>query len=72
MAADEKYESVEQLVSRGKEKGYVLYDEVTELIPSDLNTGGELEDLLANLDGAGIDLLEEPRADLDKKPEDGR
>lgn len=54
----------------GKEKGYVLYDDVSEVLPEDLNTGPELDDLLAGLDEAGVDLLEEPKLDLDKKGED--
>src|SRR5881628_1692316 len=45
----------------GKEKGYVLYDEVSELLPSELNNGPELDDLLVGLDGAGIEILEEPK-----------
>src|SRR5689334_3363973 len=45
----------------GKEKGYVLYDEVSELLPAELNNGTELDDLLVGLDGAGIEILEEPK-----------
>ncbi|MDQ6699823.1 MAG: RNA polymerase sigma factor RpoD [Acidobacteriota bacterium] len=70
VASDEKYDSVDQLVARGKEKGYVLYDDVTEMLPSDLGAGGELDDLLAGLDSAGIDILEEPKLDFEKKPDD--
>src|ERR1039458_4738857 len=33
----------------GKEKGYVLYDEVSEVLPGDLSTGGDLDDILAGL-----------------------
>ncbi|MDQ6665646.1 MAG: RNA polymerase sigma factor RpoD, partial [Acidobacteriota bacterium] len=36
----------------------------------DLNNGGELEDLLAGFDGADIDILEEPKLELDKKPDE--
>ena len=51
----------------GKEKGYVLYDEVSELLPADLaNPGTDLEDVLANLDVAGIEILEEPK-EFEKK-----
>ena len=45
----------------GKEKGYVLYDEVSELLPDDIPPGPELDDLLVNLDGAGVEILEEPK-----------
>ena len=53
----------------GKEKGYVLYDEVSEVLPGDLATGAELEDVLAGLDIAGIEILEEPK-DFEKKLEE--
>ncbi len=54
----------------GKEKGYVLYDEVSEVLPGDLPGGNELEDVLAGLDVAGIEILEEPK-DFEKKLEEG-
>jgi RNA polymerase primary sigma factor len=53
----------------GKEKGYVLYDEVSELLPDELSSGPELDDILVNLDGAGVEILEEPK--LDKLAEGG-
>jgi RNA polymerase primary sigma factor len=53
----------------GKEKGYVLYDEVSEVLPNELPVGGELEDVLASLDVAGIEILEEPK-DFEKKLEE--
>jgi RNA polymerase primary sigma factor len=53
----------------GKEKGYVLYDEVSEVLPGDLEGGAELDDVLAGLDVAGIEILEEAK-DFEKKLED--
>jgi len=50
-------------MTTGKEKGYVLYDEVSDLLPTDLNGGADLDDLLAGLDVAGIEILEEPKLD---------
>jgi RNA polymerase primary sigma factor len=54
----------------GKEKGFVLYDDVSEVLPGDLATGGELEDVLAGLDIAGIEILEDAK-DFEKKLEEG-
>ncbi|MBZ5583598.1 MAG: RNA polymerase sigma factor RpoD [Acidobacteriia bacterium] len=71
MAMDDKYEGLERLVQMGKEKGYVLYDEVSEILPvGELSVGAELEEVLAGLDGAGIEILEEPK-DFEKKLEEG-
>src|SRR5579872_5677927 len=54
----------------GKEKGYVLYDEVNELLPGEVPGGVELDEVLAGLDTAGIEILEEPK-DFEKKIEEG-
>ncbi len=51
----------------GKEKGYVLYDEVNEILPDDIGGGPEIDDLLAELDTAGVEILEEPKLDFEKK-----
>jgi RNA polymerase primary sigma factor len=54
----------------GKEKGFVLYDEVSEILSDDFPAGREFEDLLSDLDSAGVEILEEPRTEFDKKAED--
>src|SRR5882724_9122245 len=51
----------------GKERGYVLYDEVSDVLPADLNGGGDLDDVLAGFDGAGIEILEDPKPEFDGK-----
>src|SRR5437667_10293874 len=55
----------------GKEKGYVLYDEVNELLTEEYPGGRELDDLLTELDSAGVEILEEPKIEFDKKLEEG-
>src|SRR5215510_7753400 len=51
----------------GREKGYVLYDEVNDLLTEDYPGGRELDDLLTELDTAGVEILEEPKLEFDKK-----
>ncbi|MDQ2900834.1 MAG: RNA polymerase sigma factor RpoD [Acidobacteriota bacterium] len=80
MAVDDKYDPLDQLVhdrlvsdqrlNRVKGNGLALYDDVTELLPGDLDGGGQFEDLLGGIDGAGVDILEEPRIEIDKKSEE--
>src|SRR3989475_4690685 len=55
----------------GKERGYVLYDEVSDVLPADLNGGGDLDEILAGFDGAGVEILEEPKPEFDKKGDEG-
>jgi RNA polymerase primary sigma factor len=58
-------------MNMGQEKGYVLYDDVSDVLPSDLGNTAVLEDLLEGLDSAGIEVLEEPKSGLEKKAEEG-
>ena len=58
-------------MDNGKEKGYVLYDEVSEFLTEDYSGGRQLDDLLTELDGAGVEILEEPKLEFDKKLEEG-
>ncbi|MGD0693995.1 MAG: RNA polymerase sigma factor RpoD [Terriglobia bacterium] len=62
LAFDEKYDQVNKLITLGKEKGYLLYDEVNDLLPSDVHSAEDLEGLLSMFDDAGIEVLESPRA----------
>ena len=54
----------------GKEKGFVLYDEVNELLAEEFPSGREFEDLLTDLDSAGVEILEEPKLDFEKSKEE--
>jgi RNA polymerase primary sigma factor len=70
VAGSEKFGRMKQLMSAGKQKGYVLYDEVNDLLAEDYPGGRELDDLLTELDTAGVEILEEPKAEFDKKVEE--
>jgi RNA polymerase primary sigma factor len=70
VAGSEKFGRMKQLMSAGKQKGYVLYDEVNDLLAEDYPGGRELDDLLTELDTAGVEILEEPKAEFDKKTEE--
>jgi len=61
VAAEDHDSRFQKLIELGKVKGYVLYDDVTDVLPEEMSTGPELDDLLSGLDAAGIDLLDEPR-----------
>jgi RNA polymerase primary sigma factor len=71
VALEEKFGRLKQLMDTGKEKGYVLYDEVNELLTEEYPGGRELDDLLTELDTAGVEILEEPKIEFDKKLEEG-
>jgi RNA polymerase primary sigma factor len=58
LSIEEKYDEVRQLISMGKEKGYLLYDEVNELLPSDITSSEELDDLFSTFGSAGIEVVD--------------
>ena len=58
MSVEEKYDEVRQLITIGKEKGYLLYDEVNELLPSDITSSDELDDLFSTFGSAGIEVVD--------------
>ena len=47
------------LIQLGKQKGYLLYDEVNDLLPADVHNSDEIEDILATFGTAGIEVIEE-------------
>ena len=73
MALDDKYDDIKKLIDTGKEKGYLTYDQVNDLIPHDVHSPEDLDDLLTTIGTQGIDVLEGPKlpsAALDKKFEE--
>jgi RNA polymerase primary sigma factor len=61
LALDEKYNDIQKLIDTGKEKGYLTYDQVNDLIPHDVQSPDDLEDLLTTIGTQGIDVLEGPK-----------
>ena len=58
MSIDEKYDEIRQLIIIGKEKGYLLYEEVNDALPTDFISSEDLEDLFGVLGNAGIEIVD--------------
>ncbi len=70
MALDDKFEDIKKLIDTGKEKGYLTFDQVNDLLPNDVNSPEDMDDLLSTISTQGIDVLEGPKlpsSTLDKK-----
>src|SRR5207249_6493202 len=69
---EEKYDEVQKLIDIGKEKGYLLYDEVSDLLPPEIGASAEdLDDLFSAFGTAGIEVIAtDDRAALDKIPDE--
>jgi RNA polymerase primary sigma factor len=58
LALDDKFEDIKKLIDAGKEKGYLTYDQVNDLIPGDVHSPDDLDDLLTTIGTQGIDVLD--------------
>jgi RNA polymerase primary sigma factor len=59
IAIEEKYDQVKQLIHMGKERGYLLYDEVNDLLPAEVHSSEEIDDLLSTFERYGIEVYED-------------
>ncbi|HKQ86487.1 MAG TPA: RNA polymerase sigma factor RpoD [Candidatus Acidoferrales bacterium] len=59
LALEEKYDQVRQLIAMGKERGYLLYDEVNDILPAEVHSSEEIDDLLSTFERNGIDVYED-------------
>ena len=59
LAIEEKYDQVRQLITMGKERGYLLYDEVNDILPAEVHSSEEIDDLLSTFERYGIDIYED-------------
>ena len=56
---EDEFGYFQQLLVIGKERGYLLYDEINECLPPDLLSSQEIDDLLALLERQGIEIHED-------------
>ena len=50
--------SLDKLISEAKQKGWVTYKELVDVLPDDMIDLHDVEQLIARLDDAGIKLVE--------------
>ena len=62
LSIEERYDEVRQLITSGKEKGYLLYDEVNELLPSEITSAEDLDELFNAFGSACIEVVDSDKA----------
>jgi len=67
LAIDDKFEhEIEGIIEVGKEKGYLTYGDVNDMLPDEIGSGDDLDDLITTIGTQGIDLLDSPKFPGDK------
>jgi len=68
LSIEEKYDEVKELILMGKERGYLLYDEVNDLLPEGICSSDELDSIFSLFGSAGIEVIDsEQKLDGGKK-----
>ncbi|HXH28412.1 MAG TPA: RNA polymerase sigma factor RpoD [Candidatus Polarisedimenticolia bacterium] len=58
MGIEEKYEEVRQLINLGRERGYLLYDEINDVLPEEVHSPEDLDDMFLLFDSLGIEMVD--------------
>ncbi len=58
MSDDPKMEELDKLISMGKQKGYVTYDEVNDALPSDMVSMDQLDDIMMMFGAMDIEVVD--------------
>jgi RNA polymerase primary sigma factor len=58
-AIEQKYNQVRHLITLGKERGYLLLDEVNDILPTEIDSFEEINDLLSTFEGYGINVYKD-------------
>jgi RNA polymerase primary sigma factor len=57
-----KIEELDKLIAKGKQKGFLTYDEVNDALPSDLVTLDQLDDIMLMFGSMDIELVDSTKA----------
>ena len=69
LSIEEKYDEVRQLITMGKEKGYLLVEEVNDMLPSEISSADELDDIFSMFGSMGIEVVDSEQKF--REPKDG-
>jgi RNA polymerase primary sigma factor len=58
LSIEDKYDEVRELIILGKEREYLLYDEVNDMLPEELCSSDELDSIFSLFGSAGIEVID--------------
>jgi RNA polymerase primary sigma factor len=58
LSIEDKYDEVRELIILGKEREYILYDEVNDMLPEELCSSDELDSIFSLFGSAGIEVVD--------------
>jgi RNA polymerase primary sigma factor len=71
MPKDKRLDEVKQLMDLGKEKGFLTYDEVNDVLPSDIVSSDQIDDIMTMFGEMDIELVDAAKVKISKaEPDD--
>ena len=58
LSLEEKYDEVQQLIIIGKERGFLLFNEINDLLPDGVTSSEEIDELFSMLGTLVIEVFE--------------
>ena len=62
--------AVKKMIKQAKKRGFVTFDQLNEVLPSDTTSPEQIEDIMSMLSDMGINVSEAEEADTDEEKED--
>src|SRR5215470_18815133 len=62
MSEEPKLEELDRLISMGKQKGFLTYDEVNDALPSDIVSLDQLDDIMMLFGSMDIEVVDSAKA----------
>ncbi|MDQ2803624.1 MAG: RNA polymerase sigma factor RpoD [Pseudomonadota bacterium] len=60
--------AVKRLIAKGKERGYITFDELNAVLPPEQNSSEQIEDVMSNLNEMGIQVVESEETEEAEAP----
>ncbi|MCI2398583.1 RNA polymerase sigma factor RpoD [Aliiroseovarius subalbicans] len=64
---DVSQEAVKKMIAEAREKGYITYDQLNQVLPPDQVSSEQIEDVMSMLSEMGINIIEDEEAEEDDK-----
>ncbi|MDA2933353.1 RNA polymerase sigma factor region1.1 domain-containing protein [Acidobacteria bacterium AH-259-D05] len=68
MSVEDKYDGLRELINLGREKGYLVYNEMREMLPDDIHSSEDVDNICYFFGDAGIEVMDsEQQPDMVKQ-----
>ncbi len=67
MSLDMSQTAVKKMIAEAREKGYITYDQLNQVLPPDQVSSEQIEDVMSMLSEMGINIIEDEEAEEEEQ-----